>query len=80
MERGIQPKIGLVLTHIDEVQEDREEYIKSYIKGIHLLFDGKPYAGYISENNIFVTEKKPPIRSMNNLKDQVFQLIVIYSI
>ena len=74
MERNIQPAISLVLTHIDEVLEQhRESHIKSYINNIQELLDGKPYAVYVSEKNIHITENKV---DSTKIKDQIFGLIL----
>ena len=49
--KNIQPNIALVLTHTDLIAS---EYIKSYIKTIQDMIDGKPYAAYFSEENIIL--------------------------
>ena len=59
LEKNLKPNIALVLTHKDMVQIlDRDQYIEKYIQCIEKYVEGKPYARYITRNNIFVVDNK----------------------
>ena len=59
LEKDVKPNIALVLTHKDMVQTlDRDQYIEKYIQCIEKYVEGKPYARYITRNNIFVVDNK----------------------
>ena len=59
LEKKEKPNITLVLTHKDMVQTlDTDQYIENYIQCIVKHFQGKPYAQYITRNNIFVVDNK----------------------
>ena len=59
LEKNVKPNIALVLTHKGMVQTlDRDKYIEKYIQCIEKYVEGKPYARYITRNNIFVVDNK----------------------
>ena len=59
LEKNVKPNIALVLTHKDMVQTlDIDQYIENYIQCIEEYVEGKPYARYITRNNIFVVDNK----------------------
>ena len=69
LERSIQHPISLFLTHRDKIpQEIRKSYINSYLKDIHELLEGKPYAEYLSDCNIHITDNKVEPADMTGIR------------
>ena len=47
------PDIAIVLTHIDQIEGNQDEYIKNYTDNIMERIKTKPYAKYINTNSIY---------------------------
>ena len=56
----------IVLTHIDKIEQDRNDDIKKYKKQILESVKGKPYANLVQEDNIF------PVDNLSHSED-IFQ-------
>ena len=66
---NFKPNIVLLLTHVDSIRErEQKQYIARYIQTIIDLVEGKPYADYISKENIISG-------SFNDIRGQLFDRI-----
>ena len=62
------PNIAIVLTHIDQIEGNQDEYIKNYTDNIMGRIKSKPYAKYININNIYPVDNTA-------VGDSVFQVL-----
>ena len=71
----LQPKVAIVLTHKDMIEDDNiETYVKSYKKGILSTVKGHPYANFITEDNIHIVDNKlASEKDFQNLRNQLLQ-------
>ena len=72
-KQNIKPNIVLLLTGSIRHKE-QSKYTESYIKTIIDLVEGKPYASYISEENIILVDNH--LKSFANIRGKVFDMIV----
>ena len=68
-KQNIKPNIVLLLTGSIR-RKEQSKYIKTIID----LVEGKPYASYISEENIILVDNR--LKSFANIRDKVFDMIV----
>ena len=76
-EKGLQPNIGLVLTHKDEIpSDDPEQYIECFKSKILKAIERKPYQTFITMENIYVVDNKYGRESdFNKLRRDVFKMM-----
>ena len=68
------PNIAIVLTHIDQIEGDQDEYIKNYKDNILGRIKDKPYARYISGTNIYAVNNTTDDDSVfRDLRDQLLK-------
>ena len=72
-KQNIKPNIVLLLTGSIR-RKEQSKYTESYIKTIIDLVEGKPYASYISEENIILVDNH--LKSFANIRGKVFDMIV----
>ena len=74
-DQKLQPKIAIVLTHKDLIEDDSiETYVTDYIKGILSTVQGHPYANFITESNIHIVDNKFGCdKDFQNLRNQLLQ-------
>ena len=69
--QNFEPNIVLLLTHNDSLRETgRSQYMKNYIQTITAMVEGKPYADYISEENILIVDNCE--ESFQGLRNKLF--------
>ena len=81
-KQNLKPNIVLLLTHTDSIKvQKRSQYVESYIKKITDIVEGKPYAGYISEENIILVDKfRVPLVFFDffkGIRDKLFDRIIM---
>ena len=69
-KQNIKPNIVLLLATAGSRVIVRNQYVKSYIQTIKETVEGKPYAAYISENNIIIVDKYE--ECFENLRNELF--------
>ena len=77
-EKHVQPSVALVLTHKDMIQsDDPTEYTEDYIQNIFTSLHTKPYATYVSREEIHVVDNTNKKKSdYNNIRQKIFKKIV----
>ena len=71
-KQNFKPNIVLLLTHTYSFTETgRSQYVESYVQTIIKTVEGKPYADYISEENIIIVDNYEGLR--NELFDRMLK-------
>ena len=71
-KQNLKPNFVLLLTHTDSIKvQERSQNVESYIKTITNIVAGKPYAGYISKENIILVD------SFKAIRDKLFHRIMM---
>ena len=72
-----QLNFALVLTHKDMIPaEDPQQYIDNYIGDLLKCVMGKPYASYITRENIFIVDNKTEDEDhLAEIRSQIFKMI-----
>ena len=73
-KQNLKPNIVLLLTHTDSVvAREQNQYIESYIKSITDMVEGKPYAPYITKENIILVDIRQ--NSFEDIRGKLFDRI-----
>ena len=71
-KQSLKPNFVLLLTHTDSIKvQERSQYVESYIKKLTDIAEGKPYAAYISKENIILVD------SFKGIRDKLFDRIMM---
>ena len=77
-KQNMKPNIILLLTHTDSIFAGEEnQYLENYIKAILDMVEGKPYATYITEENIISCDRCQ--QSFEDIRTKLFHRITTQS-
>ena len=72
--KNLEPNVVLILTHKNMIKGDKEKWTTEYIKSILKSIDGKDYANYVTDKNIFVVDNRVEDDSdFERLRDQLLE-------
>ena len=69
---NLEPNVAVILTHKNMIKGDKEKWTSEYIKSILRSIEGRDYANYVTDKNIFVVDNRVEDDSdFERLRDQL---------